>query len=260
MGKLKIDRTLLEYKKDKRIALLYTVLSFVVFVVLLQFNGYKIPTPPLPEQLLFRNAEMELIPVEIVADQSVNSGGSQGAAGTPSNDPLTNKPNPQTEQLLTNPNSEVAINSGKSKRTNTDEITQNTATTIMKSDNPFDSGGGTNHGNGSGTFGTDNGPGNGRGNGNGMGEGNGSGTGERIRLTNINLTDVKSNVDCTIKMRLSVNAEGNVVAVEVLPGTTTNNQTLIRDITASVKKQIKYNKRPNGTIERLFYTVKVKAS
>lgn len=257
-----IDRTHLEYKKDKRIAFFSSLLSALVLYLILQFNGYKIPTPPLPEQLLYKDAEMELIPLEPFSEP-LKSGGSQGAAGTPSHDPLTNKPNPQNEKMLTdNSTTNTAINSGESKRTNTDEVSNNTATTIKKA-NPFDpdgSGGGTNHGTGSGVKGTDLGPGNGNGKGNGLGEGDGSGSGPRTRVNNLNMAGIRSNHDCTVAMKLSVNAEGNVVAVEVIAGTTTSDQQLISKITSAVKQQIKYNKRPNTTIERVFYTVNVKAT
>lgn len=260
MEKEKVDRTKLEYKKDKRVSLFYTLLGGIVFFLLLQFNGYKIPTPPLPEQLLYKNAELDLIPVELESEPLTTNGGSQGGAGTPSNDPLTNKPNPQTQKILTDNNSKVGVNSGQSTRTNTDHVTQNTATTIQKSDNPFGTGGGSDHGTGSGVFGNDNGAGNGKGKGNGLGDGNGNGTGERKRLNNLNTSGLQSNQDCTIKMRLSVNAEGNIVAIEVLPGTTTNNQKLIQQITSLVKQQIKYNKRTGAAIEKINYSVNVKAT
>lgn len=260
MEKDKVDRTKFEYKKDKKMAAFYTFLGMLVFFLLLEFNGYKIPTPPLPEQLLFRNAEMDLIPIEFESEPETVSGGSQGGAGTPSNDPVISKPNPQTQKILTDNSSKVALNSGQSTRTNSDHVTNNTATTIQKSDNPFGTGGGADHGTGSGVFGNDNGPGNGRGHGTGMGEDNGNGNGERKRMNNLNTSGLKSNQDCTIKMRLSVNSEGNVVAIEVLPGTTTNNQNLIQQITSLVKEQIKYNKRPNAAIEKINYSVNVKAT
>ncbi|MBN9292873.1 MAG: hypothetical protein J0G96_02700 [Flavobacteriia bacterium] len=256
----KVDRTQLEYKKDRRIAFFTSLGLATALFLFLHFNGYKIPTPPLPEQLLYKDAEMELLPLEAYSEPNTKSGGSKGGAGTPSNDPLINKPNPQTERILSDNTSNTNVNSGQSTRTNTDQVTQNTPTTIKRSEDPFGSGGGATSGTGSGVFGSDNGPGNGRGNGNGMGEGNGNGSGERSRLSNLNTSGIKSNQDCTIKMRLSVNAEGSVVAVEVLPGTTTNDQKLIQQITTAVKQQIKYNKRPNTTIERIDYSVNIKAT
>jgi len=260
LEKEKVDRTKMEYKKDRIVALSFSLTLALILFLILRFNGYRIPLPPLPEQVLYMNAEMDLIPVELEESQpNTSNGGSQGGAGTPSNDPLTNKPNPQTAKIVTDNTSDVAVNSGNSKRTNTDDVTQNTATTIKKSNNPFGSGGGSDHGTGSGVFGNDKGAGNGRGNGNGMGEGNGNGTGERVRLNNLNISDIKSNQDCSIKMQLSINAEGTVVGVLVLPGTTTSNQTLINAITSAVKKQIRYSKRQNANIERVYYTVNVKA-
>ncbi|HRO76906.1 MAG TPA: hypothetical protein PLP27_12250, partial [Crocinitomicaceae bacterium] len=113
---------------------------------------------------------------------------------------------------------------------------------------------------GSGVAGKDLGPGNGKGDGNGLGEGSGSGVGERKRQTNLNVAGIKSNHDCRIDMKLSVNSEGNVVAVEVLGTTTTTDQKLIQQVTAAIKQQIKYSKRPNTTIERFNYSVNIKAT
>lgn len=259
MEKNKVDRTVLEYKKDKRIALFYTLISATILILLLRFSGYQIPTPPLPQQILFKDAELEFLDLEIQADESQFEGGSQGSAGTPSNDPLTNKPNPQNQQVVTDNNSQTTINSGNAKRTNTDEVSQNQSTTIMKSENPFGTGGGADHGTSSGIFGDDKGPGNGKGNGNGLDDGDGKGTGQRVRTTNIDVSNIKSNIDCTIKMRLSVNAEGNVVGVEVLPGTSTTDKNLISTVTAAVKQQIKYTKRNGAAVEKMYYTVNIKA-
>lgn len=258
----KVDRTKMEYQKDKRIAFFSSLTMGIAFFLFLQFNGYKVPTPPIPEQLLYKDAEMELLPFEAYSEPA-NSGGSKGGAGTPSNDPLTNKPNPQNEQFVTDNASTTTINNGKSTRTNTDDASQNTATTIRKPDNPFatdGTGGGAMHGTGSGVLGNDRGPGNGKGKGSGLGEGDGSGIGERLRMNNLNISGIKSNNDCRIDMKLSVNSEGNIVGVEVLASSTTNDQNLIKQITALVKQQIKYNKRPNTNIERINYSVNIKAT
>lgn len=257
----KVDRTRLEYQKDKRIAFASSFAMAVALFLILQFNGYKIPTPPIPEQLLYKDAEMELLPLEAYSEPA-KSGGSKGSAGTPSDDPLTNRPNPQTEKILTNNTDAPSVNSGQSTRTNTDQVTNNTPTTIVRPRNPFEdgTGGGANHGTGSGIIGNDNGPGNGRGNDNGMGENDGSGVGERKRMKNLNIAGIKSNHDCRIDMKLSVNSEGNVVAVEVLGSTTTTDRNLIQQITSEVKKQIKYNKRPNTNIERINFSVNIKAT
>ncbi len=259
--KEKVDRTRLEYKKDKRIAFASSFSMAVILFLILQFNGYKIPTPPIPEQLLYKDAEMELLPLEAYSEP-IKSGGSKGSVGTPSDDPLTNKPNPQTEKILTANTDAGSVNTGQSSRTNTDQVSQNTATTIVKPKNPFEegSGGGGTHGTGSGVAGKDLGPGNGKGDGNGLGEGSGSGVGERKRQTNLNVAGIKSNHDCRIDMKLSVNSEGNVVAVEVLGTTTTTDQKLIQQVTAAIKQQIKYSKRPNTTIERFNYSVNIKAT
>ena len=259
---LKIDRTKLEYQKDKRIAFFSALMMAIAFFLFLQFNGYKVPTPPIPEQLLYKDAEMVLLPFEAYSEPT-KSGGSRGAAGTPSNDPLTNKPNPQNEQFVTDNNSTTTINNGQSKRTNTDDASQNTATTILKPKDPFSTdgtGGGATHGTGTGVLGNDNGPGNGKGTGTGLGEGDGSGLGDRKRMNNLNTVGIKSNHDCRIDMKLSVNSEGNVVGIEVLASSTTNDQKLIQQITTLVKQQIKYNKRPNTNIERINYSVDIKAT
>lgn len=122
-----------------------------------------------------------------------------------------------------------------------------------QSDDPFGSGSG---------YGTQ-GEGNGKSFGNDSGSGGISGDGrrdERVRLTDPNVENLKSNIDAIIYLKLSVDAEGNVVnASNIHSKTTTTNQILINRVITEVKKQVKYNKLPGAPITSVFLSIKIKA-
>ena len=192
----------------------------------------------IPEELIFKNLKVE--------------GG--GGAGSPSDDPIKD-PKPVTQEVITSKsNPDTKVNTGKGKNTTTHN-SQETNTTTHQSNDPFANGGngsGNDGGDGK-TFGTDSGSGT---NGNG---GNGNGDG-RTRLNDPNVNDLQSNVDATIHLKLTIDAEGNVVAaMNISAQTTTTNQILINRVITEVKKQVKYNKDPGAPLAKVYMRVGIKA-
>ena len=84
--------------KDRKVAGIIALSAFVLLLAILHFLGYRIPTPPLPEQLLYKDIEMELVPLEL---QDLPTGTGGGRSGTPAKVEQTDKTPPQMEQVLT---------------------------------------------------------------------------------------------------------------------------------------------------------------
>ncbi len=234
----------LESRKDKTMGFLVSFGSVSILATILYFIPITIPTPPLPETLLFKDAEMEiLMPLEMALPE----GGGGGGSGTPVEAQVVQEVIPQTEQMLTqNSNSNFSTNSGSSNHTNTTKPNKNTSSTTEKAENHFGGSGGTGGGNGGGRgsgIGSDNGSGTGPGNGPGKG-----GNVKRFYVSTPNTSSIKNEDLCKITFKVSVDANGNLIAVRVSSGgTTTNNQSLIAQVRDIVKSQLKYNKVDAGT-------------
>ena len=122
------------------------------------------------------------------------------------------------------------------------------------SGNPFGTGGGSgSSGAGAAGFGTD--------------SGGGSETetkidyGTRTRLNNVDVQKIPIETDVKIAYKLTIDAEGNVVAFTYYGSkTTTTDLTLINKIGYEIKKQVKYAKKPNAPLVYVDYTVNVKAN
>lgn len=182
----------------------------------------------------------------------VETGGSGG--GTPSDAPI-DEPTPVTQQVLTKPkNPKTQTTTGKANNTTTSN-SQNTSTSTQQSTNPFGTGGSDGKG-GSGSggpFGDDKGTG-------GSGPG-GPGSGEgRIRLNDPQVEHITTNVNVTIYLKITINADGNVVSAISTSKTTTTDQRIINQVIAAVKSQVKYNKDPGASLATTFLTVKVNAT
>src|SRR5690606_11539347 len=196
--------------------------------------------PPPKDIPLVATTEISEIELEKMV---IESGGSKGSEGTPSDDPVDPNPKPQTEKVITKTESKTEVKTGKSTKTNADNA-DNTPTTIKAAPDPFGSGGGATQGEGSGVFGKDDGAYKGGGSGTG-GDGEGNSMGERIRLNNINTEGLEFNQNCTIVLKLTINSEGNVIRTDKIAGrTTTLDQRIINQISELVKQQIRYNKKP----------------
>ncbi|MGB0915298.1 MAG: hypothetical protein ACPGVI_04455 [Crocinitomicaceae bacterium] len=234
---------------DRRNGIIAAVLGMLLLLLYLWFTTFEMADPPPQDVVVEATAEF---PEEIILKELKVEGGS--GAGKP-NDAPVEEPKPQTEQVLTKPtNEDTQVNTGQSNTTNAPN-SQNENTTTTQSNDPFASGGdGTGDDGGSGdTFGGDTGTGT---TGNG-GVGGGSG---RIRLNDPVINDLRSNVDVTIHLKLTIDANGNVIAAyNIKAKTTTTNQILINKVINEVKKQVKYNKEPGAPLAKVFMPVNIKA-
>lgn len=224
--------------KDRKVAGIIALSALVLLVAILHFLGYRIPTPPLPEQLLYQNMEMELIDVEL-EPMPVGTGG--GGSGTPAKVQVTDKTPPQMEQVLTQTKSNTSVKSGNSNITNTTKPTNNPPSGQQTSNNPFGTGG-SGGGDGSG-----NGHGIGNDNGDGSGPGNGSGSGgdpARHWVEKPNTNSIQSDESCVIVLSILVDPDGNIVGKPtfVKNGSNTNDMTLINQVINVVKSTGKFNK------------------
>ena len=241
---------------DRRNGIITAAIVTLAIIVILKFIHYTIADPPAKDIPLIASTEMTELELEKLV---IESGGSSGSAGTPSDDPVDPEPKPQVEKVITKTESKTEIKTGKSTKTNADK-SDNTPTTIQPAPNPFGSGGGSTQGEGSGVFGKDDGAYRGGSSGTGGG-GQGESSGDRIRLNNINTEGLEFNQTCTIVLKLTINAEGNVIRTEVISGrTTTTDQRIINQISSLVRQQIRYNKKPGAGIEKIALSLNIKAT
>jgi hypothetical protein len=243
-------------QKDRKIAGLIVVAVCAISLSILHFLTYRIPTPPLPEQLLYKDMAMELLPLDaIVYDEGTGGGGS----GTPMKTEKTEVTPPQTEQILTQKgNSTTHVTSGNSNTTNTNTPNNNPPSGQHVSDNPFGtggSGGGSGRGNGTG-FGDDNGSGTGPGNGNGSG-----GEVRRYLVEQPNTTNIQSDENCTIVLSVLVDADGNIIGQPVFAkgASSTNNIALINQVINVVKREARFNKAPGAKNIKQAITIRIVA-
>ena len=234
---------------DKRKGAIASGVVMLLVLIYLLLTTFEMADPAPKDSIMTTDT---VIPEELVLKNLKVDGGA--GAGSPSNDPIDD-PKPVTQEVITGKNNpDTKVNTGKGKNTTTHN-SQESNTTNHQSNDPFANGGnGNGNDGGSGnTFGTDNGSGT---NGNG---GNGNGDG-RVRLNDPNVTDLQSNVDATIHLKLTIDAEGNVIAAtNISAQTTTTNQILINRVIAEVKKQVKYNKDPGASHAKVYMRVGIKA-
>jgi hypothetical protein len=232
-------------KKDERIAIVASLLVLFGFFLVLILSSFEMADPP-PKDIPMKAALMEM-PEFIIKPANIDGGGS----GKPSDDKI-DKPRPQTEKIATQAKSKTSTASGESNKT-TAPNANNEASTTSKAPNPF--GGGGSGG------GDQSGKGKGFGNDEGSSTGPGEGTKQRIRLTDPNADDIKSGTNCIVRLKVTVNAEGDVVKAENISSiTTTTDQRIINQVIAITKAQAKYNKKPGASLEQAFITVTLKGS
>lgn len=234
-------------KFDNRKGAIAAFIGLAILVVYLGLISFQIADPA-PQPVL---VEVDTVIPEIILKNLRVEGGS--GSGSPSDDPIK-PPKPKTEQVITKPDSEVEVNTGEANTTNSPNSSETNSTTEQSTD-PFATGGsGNGETAGSGdTFGGDSGTGV---NGNG---GGGSGKG-RIRLIDPNISGINSNIKATIYLKLTIDAQGNVIAAyNIKAKTTTTNQILINRVIHETKKQTKYNPDPGSPLAKVYMTIEVKA-
>ena len=237
-------------KRDIQIGwVVATIMSAIVIIVLL-LTTYQMADPAPQEYVMPTEA---IFPEELdLKNLKVDMG--NAGSGSPTDDPI-DQPKPQQEEVLSsNKPSTNKVVSGKSNKTNSKTTSNNTATTTTQSNNPFGTGG-NNGKTGAGTspFGEDVGGG-----GDGPG-GGGSGAG-RTRLNDPETGHIIPERDARVNLKITINAEGNIVSVTNIPSqTTTTDQRIINQVIAAVKKDVRYSKSPGSGLVSQFITVNLYA-
>lgn len=236
------------YPRDKKIGIIATGVMLLLLFLYLFFTSIMMADPapsdipPLVTETTIEQLELDNLVVET---------GGGGSAGSPSDDPV-DQPKLQTEKVLVkNTPTKTHTTSGQSTN-NTAPKSNNPSSSVVKSNDPFGSGG-INGQNGPGkkgnTFGTADGP-------DGTGPGTGSGAG-RTRLNDVSINDIESDRDEIVYLKLTIDENGNVVSVTTLSKTTTTDQRIINQVKAAVKNQVKFSKSPGSGLVQQYYTVKV---
>ncbi len=240
-------------KKDSFFGVFFSLAFFALLMLWLTL----ITISQINEEPLEDIIEIEKTPDQITMHEFETSEKQGGGSGTPTDAPYQKDYTLQAEKTVRDPNStstNTAIQ-GQSNHTNQNKSTDNKASTNNPdSDLKFNSGGtggGNNGGKGKG-FGNDEG--------NGSGPGKGEGKAPRIRLNDPNTNNISSDQSCKISLKMTINAEGDIIRAENLTSkTTTTNQVVINQVIANVKSQVKYNKVSGSASETVYLTVNIAA-
>ena len=238
-----MERIPVVQKEDHRRGIYASSLLFLFVLFLLFFIKYHEPDPPkVTPSLPITMADEGIDEFEIY-----NAGGGapsetqtpQESISTPAEEQPTQEESPVTTQTGT----------GTSDQASTE---------AQEPANPFSGGGSGGQGtDGSGGgFGADEGPGT------GTGQAGTGGAGDRVRLNNIQSKPKTPNSNlCQIALKLTIDSRGVVVAASVVrTNTTTTNQRLIDEVIDLVKKEVRYEEKPNSRNETAYYTITVKPS
>lgn len=228
--------------EDNVKGMIAAVLALLITLFLLFFIKYHEPNPP-----------KLTIPIPIaMSDEGIEEFEISNAGGGAPSAVSETVPVPQlsSREQATQDESAVSVPSGNQSSSSKPS---NTVTNPPSSPFAGTGSGGTGRGGSGGGFGSDTGPGSGTGD-------PGAGTaGERIRKNNLK-SDPKTQITsvCQIALKLIIDSNGSVVAVsEIRDKTTTTNQTLIDEVKSLVKKEVKYDARPNTANTTVYYTVTV---
>lgn len=240
--------------KDQQIALVASFLSITLLLVVSYFITFSIYAPVPKDIPPFKSDEViQALSIPEKYLELKTDGGLSGG-GTASNDKL-DTPKEQVQQIIAgNNNINVKVNSGNSNKTNGNN-TQNGPSTSHVGNNPFGSGG-----NGGGT-GAGNGPFGGIGGGEGNGEGNGVGDGKnRIRMNDPKLPEYAIDFDSKINLKLTINANGDVVNASYIRSIgTTIDLKIINEVIREVIKQVHYKKDKDAGLAITYLTVSLHA-
>lgn len=235
--------------KDKQWGVIASVFFMLLIVLYILIYSIPMADPPVQHTPLAVVAEMEEIDLEELI--VVQSGGVGG--GTPNNDPL-DKPKDQTEEVISdkNSNSSVKVPDGKSNKTNSNKPNTNTPTSTNQSKDPFGTGG---KGGGPSTgesdkFGKDDGT---------EGEASGPSSGKNRSIkSNINTNDIYVSSTIIVSFIVVIDENGRVISARPNRSkTTTNDQRIINQVEALCKSQLKYTPSPGSGLIEKTYTVQI---
>jgi hypothetical protein len=219
---------------DVRAGLVSAVASIILLMILLFIITYQIADPPPQDAVVTADAVIDEI---LLKDLKLESGSIGG--GSASNDPV-DKPKEQIQEVITGKSESSSIKTGKSNKTNGNDA---------KVKNHF---GGKNRGD-SGLFIGD------------EGDDDDSPTPpasdlERLIISNVSLPLYDIDFDSNILLKLTVNANGEVVAaISIKAKTTCSDQSIINQVINEVKQQVKYKKESGAGLVNTFYTVEIRA-
>jgi hypothetical protein len=244
-------------RKDDRNIGIVTALGVIGLLFLLFFLfTYSIPDPPLKEIPVMAETELQEIDLKKYVVQ-VGKGG--GGSGSPTEAPVADKVIPQTEHVITSNKGATTVKTGQSNHTNTTKPNENTASTTQSTPNYFGSGGsgGGNTGGVGQGLGSDNGIGDGDGNGP-----NGGGTVRRFLVAKPNTTNISSDENCKVILRVLVDEDGTIVGKPqfVKGASTTNNMMLINQVVYVVQSEAKFNKAKGTKLMTQVITIDIVAN
>lgn len=229
-------------QQDHRKGIIAAIFMLLLTLFILFFIKYSEPDPP-----------KVTVPIPIsMADEGIEEFEVDNAGGGAPSESISEDQNPSAEEQPTQDESTVTVPEGS------DQGDTDSSTPTEEPSNPFSGGGSGGQGtDGSGGgFGADEGPGEGTGD-----PGTGA-EGDRKRLNNIKSKPKTPNSNInTIALKLTVDQRGVVVAAEPdMSNTTTTNRALIDEVIELVKKEVRYEERPNARNQTAYYTVTVKPS
>lgn len=226
---------------DKRKGIIASVFTLLLLLIYMMWATLEKADPPPQPPIVMTET---IMPQEIDLKDFVIDGGS--AAGSPTDD-VVKPPTPQTQQVLTNTNSNTSTPTGQSSHTNANN-SNNTSSTSQQSNNPFGSGGSNGSNGPGGTFSGSNGPGV---------DGHGGGV-ERKRQNDLQLDHLDFSERAIVSLILTIDAQGNVVSATCNKSkTTTTNQIIINKVISEVKRQLKYNKDPGAPLAKVTLNVQI---
>lgn len=250
-------------RRDYNDLVLFIVLGIVGLFGIFTMVSFGLSTPA--EELVVPVVKMDttLMTLEAPPEAHVSTlpnpyeivGG--GGSGTPDNSKFDPTPNPmmQMEGIL------PTVTPFKPGKGNSNTGKDPNEEPSSREPSPFHGTGGKGGGKGKGKgtgLGNDDGPGEGPGFGPGKG-----GDAKRTIVKKPNAANIDSDEDCIIVLKVSVDADGNVIGTPTLirDKTTTANSVIINEVIRLVKSEAKYNQAKEGTpVFSTAITVKVSAS
>jgi hypothetical protein len=241
--------------KDQRLAMIYSAVGIVLFLLLTFFVSFFVTPPVPPDTPPIKSDEVieEFMIDNVEVQESAESGGMGG--GEPIKGRI-DEPREQSEQFVTQSQSDTKIFSGKSNAHNSSNNNTNATSSTHKSNNPFGSGGNGGKGGAGygGPFGNDKGS-----SGTGTGGNGGNGGGRKlVSRPNVDNIHVSSNIKMVF--RVTVNEDGNVVSASFKSANpSTTDQSIINKVKTAILNGAKYNDAPGAGLFTTAITVTVSA-